>query len=422
MVSLVVTGRKGALMQLNNLKIQSLTRSGKYSDGGGLYLKVSSRGEKSWIFRFMLDKKSHDMGLGSLKVIPLKQARLKAADCRRLLAEGINPLAEKQKRENARRQQSASSLTFDRCAEMYFEQKHTEWKNQKYRQQWLNDLKKYASPHFGNISIQGLDASMVIKALDPIWNTIPTTADRLRSRIESVFNWAKARGYCKQENPALWRGHLDKIFSKPSKVKKVEHHTSLEYDDIKKFMEDLKKQKGLAAKALEFCILTATRSGEVRGAKWSEINLNDKVWIIPPERMKAGKEHRVPLTERCMVILKEMQSYSLDEFVFPSSKAGRPLSDMTLLKVLKRMECAVTVHGFRATFKTWASETISVPNDVVEAALAHRNKNKVEAAYQRGDLFNKRRELMRQWEHFCLSPTSRILPIKTTEKDNTNVG
>lgn len=388
------------LNKLSARKVSSLKTPGYHSDGGGLYLQVSSTLSKSWIFKFVRDKKATEVGLGSLVDVSLEHARDKAADYRKLLKQGINPLAEKRKVERDLQLSVAKAMTFADCAEAYIEVNRHGWKNPKHAQQWTNTLMQYAYPVFGKLPVAEIDTPQVVKCLEPIWTGKNETASRLRGRIETVLDWATVTKYREGENPARWRGHLDKILPKPSKVQKIEHHAALPYTEIALFMAKLKSQSGVAAKCLEFTILTATRTNESIGATWDEIDLSNKTWTIPGERMKAGRAHRIPLSERVVHILLEMQQVKINDFIFPGTKKG--LSNMAMLQLLKRMgDVGFTVHGFRSSFRDWAAETTSYPSEVVEMALAHTIKNQAEAAYRRGDLMEKRSQLMTDWQVFC---------------------
>jgi integrase len=273
--------------------------------------------------------------------------------------------------------------------------------------QWRNTLNSYASPVFGSLPVQAVDVALVMKALEPIWKTKPETASRLRGRIEAVLDWAAVRGYRRGENPARWRGHLDKLLPARAKIQKVEHHPALPYDEIADFIAVLQDQEGIAARALGFLILTATRTGEIIGTRWDEIDFENRIWVIPGARMKAGREHRVPLSGAALATLRQMNEIREGDFVFPGGKKGKPLSNMAMLSVLKRMgRDDLTAHGFRSTFRDWAAECTNFPREVVEMALAHTIENKVEAAYRRGDLFQKRRQLMEAWARFCRTSRS----------------
>ncbi|MFY9958805.1 tyrosine-type recombinase/integrase [Bradyrhizobium sp.] len=299
-------------------------------------------------------------------------------------------------------------MSFDQCAEAYVEAHRAGWKSDKHAGQWGATLKTYATPVFGKIDVAAVGVGLVLKVLEPIWSSKNETAHRVRGRVESVLDWAKARGHRSGENPARWRGHLDQLLPARGKVHKVEHHAALPYAELPAFMRDLRKRYGVAVLALEFCILTATRTSETLNAAWSEID--GSVWTIPAERMKGGREHRIPLCDRALAIIKEMKAAKHGAFIFPGARRGRPLSNMAMLTALRRMERGdLTTHGFRATFRTWAAERSNFQREVIEAALAHAIGDKTEAAYQRGDLFEKRRRLMMAWAAYCESkPAAKV--------------
>jgi integrase len=385
---------------------------GYYSDGGNLYLRVSSNLTKTWAFYYKKDGKRTEMGLGSCGNVSLEQAREKAAELRKQISAGIDPLGERHQQEAERKAQKAKMMTFQQCADAYINAHRAGWKNPKHVQQWQNTLSQYAFPVFGDLDVKFIDTGLITKCLEPIWLTKNETAGRVRGRIESVLDWATAHKYRQGENPARWRGHLDKLLAKPSKVQKTEHHSALPYMELNGFIEQLRQQEGIAAKCLEFTILTAARTGETIGATWDEIDLNAKTWTIPAVRMKAEREHRVPLSAHALSILDEMAAVRTKDYVFPGTKKG--LSNMAMLAVLKRMDRAdITVHGFRSTFRDWAAESTAYPGEVVEMALAHAIKNQVEAAYRRGDLLEKRSRLMDEWARFCNTPrlSGDVIPI-----------
>jgi integrase len=395
--------------RLSALSAARIARPGMHADGQGLYLQVTKSGAKSWIYRFMLRGKAREMGLGSLSLVSLSEARLKANDCRRLRQEGIDPIEAKRKAQEQARLDAAMAITFADAAASYIAGHRAAWRNGKHASQWTSTLATYADPIFGSIPIQLIDTAMVLKAIEPIWAEKPETAGRVRGRIEAVLDWATARGYRQGENPARWRGHLDKLLPARSRLHAVKHHSALPFDELSRFLALLRKQRSVAARALEFTILTAARTGETIGATWSEIDAKNQTWLIPAARMKSGKAHRIPLSARAFSILKQMQRHreSDGSFLFPGGKSGRPLSNMSMLALLRRMgRDDLTVHGFRSTFRDWAAECTAFPNEVVEMALAHAVGNKVEAAYRRGDLFDKRRRLMDQWAAFCLDDKS----------------
>jgi integrase len=380
--------------------LPKLTKPGMYGDGGGLYLQVTASGAKSWIFRFMLHGRAREMGVGSLRTFSLAEARERARECRKLLADGSDPIEGRKVKRAEARLAAANTMGFRECAERYIEANKAGWKNAKHAAQWPSTLKTYVYPVLGALPVQGIDVGLVKRVLEPIWLTKPETGSRVRGRIEAVLDWATVSGYRKGDNPARWRGHLDKALRARAKIQRVEHHPALPYCEMGTFMSDLRGQEGIAARALEFLILTAARTGEVIGARWDEFDLGEKLWAIPGERMKAGREHRAPLSLRALAILDELRALRAygGEWVFPGGRPGRPLSNMAMLKVLRRMgRGGLTAHGFRSSFRDWAAERTNFPREVAEMALAHAVGDKVEAAYRRGDLFQKRQALMEAW-------------------------
>ncbi len=402
--------------QINKLTpefVATADKPGMYPDGLGLYLQVSVWNTKSWLFRYQRFNKLRSLGLGACHTITLLEARKRARQARQQLLDGQDPIDSKHEKRQQEQADQARMMTFDQCATAYIDAKKVGWKNAKHAEQWTNTVSTYASPIIGKLPVAEVDTDLVMKVLLPIWSTKTETATRLRSRIESILGWATVSKYRTGENPARWRDHLDNLLAKRSKVKKVVHHPALPYAEMGGFMVDLGKQKGMAALALEYTILTATRTGEVIGARWDEIDLAGKTWTIPPERMKAEKEHRVPLCNRAIEILEELQPLG-GEFVFPGLKPGKPLSNMAMLSLLKRMERGdLTVHGFRSTFRDWASEQTAYPHEMAEMALAHAVSNKTEAAYRRGDLFKKRIRMMNDWQKHCETVASKadVTPI-----------
>jgi integrase len=377
------------------------TKPGLYSDGGGLYLQITVAGVKSWLFRYMRNGKARGMGIGPLHTVTLAEARTKALNCRRQLLDDIDPLDERQAKQAEKKIVTAKTMTFNACADAYIEAHRAGWKNVKHAAQWESTLDTYAGPFFGDLSVAAVDTALVMKALEPIWTTKNETAARLRGRIESVLDWATVRGYRMGENPARWKGHLDHLLAKPSKVKKVVHHPALPYAEMPAFMQFLRGENGTVYYALQLLILTVTRTNELLHARWDEIDMTNKIWVIPARRMKAEREHRIPLSKPAMVILKAQQEDAEGNYVFPGRRDGMPMSNMVFLQLLKRIERTdITVHGFRSTFRDWVGETTNYPREVAEAALAHNVKNKVEAAYARGDLFVKRAKMMQDWANY----------------------
>jgi integrase len=356
------------------------------------------------------------MGLGGYPEISLKDARDLAREARRKLREGIDPIEDRRAAKQALLAASARALTFKEAAEQYIADQEAGWKNPKHRQQWRNTLKAYVYPKMGALPVAGVEVPHVLDALRPIWTEKTETASRLRGRIELVLDWATARGYRQGLNPARWRGHLDKLLPRPSKVSHSQHHDALPVGEVGAFMVRLRAAEGLGSKALELAILTAARSGEVRGAAWSEIDLRARTWTIPSARMKAGKEHRVPLSQAAVDLLGKLPRMAGTDLVFAAPRGGQ-LSDMTLSAVVRRMEDrpAATPHGFRSTFRDWVSERTAYPGDMAEMALAHAIGSKVEAAYRRGDMFERRRRLMEDWAAFLAKPevsSNVVAPIR----------
>jgi integrase len=402
--------------RLSAVKVANLRQRGMYADGGGLYLQVSQNGTRSWIFRFKQSGRSRDMGLGSLTAVSLATAREIAADCRRKRSAGLDPIETRKADRREAQLAAARSMTFDQCRDAFIEAHRAGWQNAKHRGQWTASLASYVTPVFGPLPIQSVDVGLVMKALEPIWSTKPETAARVRGRIERILDWSKVRGFRQGENPARWRGHLDVLLPARSKVRQVEHHAALPYSEIGTFMAALRTREGVAARALEFAILTAARTGEVLGARWDEVGLEAKVWTVPASRMKGGREHRVPLSRAAVALLKNMQTVHPNDLVFPGDRRGKPLSNMSMLMTLRRMgRNDLTAHGFRSTFRDWAAECTNFSREVAEAALAHVIGDRVEAAYRRGDLFEKRRRLMDAWATYCQATCNndgRVVPLK----------
>jgi integrase len=388
--------------KLTAVEVRGKSKPGLYADGGGLYLQITEAGAKTWIYRFMLAGKRRDMGLGAIHTVSLSEAREEARRCRQLVRDGIDPIDTRRAARLAVRAETAKALTFKECASAYIKSHEAGWQNAKHAAQWTSTLETYVYPVMGALPINSIDTGMVLKVLEAIWTTKTETASRVRGRMESVLDWATVRKYREGENPARWKGHLDHLLPARAKVQKVGHHAALPYDDMGHFMASLRAQEGTGARALEFAVLTAGRTGEVIGATWGELDLEKRLWTIPEDRMKAGKEHRVPLSDAAMVVLEAMMKVRQGEHVFPGARAGKPLSNMALLMVLRRMKRNdLTAHGFRSTFRDWAAEQTAYPSEVAEMALAHTVGNKVEAAYRRGDLFDKRVRVMAEWGDFC---------------------
>ena len=391
--------------ELSALEVGRLKAPGLHAVGGvaGLHLQVTAAGARTWVLRIMVGGKRRDMGLGGFPTVPLAQAREKAREARAAVEKGIDPIAEREAARSALEASRGASVSFEEAARKFIAAKSGEWKNAKHGQQWANTLEAYAFPVVGKLACADVALPHVLKILEPIWTDKTETASRLRGRIESVLDWATVRGFRKGENPARWKGHLDKILPAPGKVAKQEHHEAVSLEGMGAFMQALRQREGIAARALEFLILTAARSGEVRGAKWGEIDMAGRVWTIPAARMKAGKEHRVPLSDKAAKLLQSLPCLEGSETVFPSPR-GVWLSDMTLTAVMRRMKREEVPHGFRSTFRDWAAERTNYPREVAEMALAHTIGDKVEAAYRRGDLFEKRARMMAEWAKFCDAP------------------
>lgn len=418
--------------EMSALEVGRISAVGYHFVGGvsGLVFQVSKSGTKSWILRVLVGGKRREIGLGGFPDVTLAAAREAARINKEKIKNGIDPVAERQAARSTLAAAIASAMTFKQAALKYIEANEAGWKNAKHAAQWTATLETYAYPTIGNLQVAHIETSHVVSILEPIWNTKTETASRLRGRIESVLDWAKVRGYRKGENPAVWKGHLDHILPARAKVQKVKHHPALDYRNVGFFMAALKAVDGMGARALEFAILCASRSNEVRGATWAEIDEKGGVWIIPAERMKAEREHRVPLSPAAIALLKSLPRVDGKALIFPSAKNGA-LSDMTLTAVIRRMHEAstkagnagwrdnagnvITAHGFRSTFRDWAGETTAYPREVIEHALAHQLKDKAEAAYQRGDLLDKRRRLMNDWANYCsviAASAGNVTPIR----------
>ena len=402
--------------RLSALQVTKLTKPGLYGDGGGLTLQITPTGVKSWLFRYMVDGKAFGMGLGPTHTVSLAEARKKALDARKLLIDGINPLSAKKQNQIAAALAAAKTMTFDQCAEAYILAHQAGWKNAKHRDQWANTLNTYASPVFGHLPVATIDTGLVVKCLAKIWDSKTETASRLRGRIESVLGWATTSGYRTGENPARWKGHLENLLATISKTSRTKNHPSLPWPRIGAFMSALRLREGVSARAVEFAILTACRSGEVRGARWAEFDIGGKLWTIPAARMKAKREHQVPLSDPAVALLASIRKGSEEDIVFAGTK-GQPLSDMALTAMIRRMNGddnpiwvdangdRITVHGFRSSFRMWAAEATDFPREVAEHALAHQLPDAVERAYQRGSQFAKRAALMAQWALYCATAT-----------------
>jgi integrase len=382
-------------------KLRQRKRPARYHDGHGLYLRVTSRTSASWILRYEHHGHERMLGLGPLRLVGLKEARLRAREAQRQLKlDGIDPVLHRREKKAERALAAAKAMSFEDAAKGFHAQHEAKWKNAKHSAQFLSTLRAYVFPTLGQLPVGAIDTGLVLQVLEPIWKTKTETASRVRGRIESVLDWATVRGYRSGDNPARWKGHLAEVLPARSQIAKVAHHPALPYAELPGFMRILRQRPGSAARALEFCILTAARTGEVIGAKWNEIDLKAATWTIPAGRMKGSREHRVPLSPRAITLLRALPREDGNEFVFLGSSAG--ISDMAMTAVLRRMERGdITVHGFRSTFSDWAHEQTPFPKVVIDMALAHVIGDKVEAAYRRGDLFAKRRQLMQAWAKYC---------------------
>ncbi len=418
--------------ELGPLAVSRIKDPGVHFVGGipGLALQVSPTGGRSWILRVMVGGKRRDIGLGGYPAVVLVDARTKAREARDKIRAGIDPVAEARAVKSALIASVAKQFTFSDAAKAFIKAKEKGWRSQKHAARWRSSLKTYAEPFLGNMLVSDIDIHHVEKVLEPIWSTRTETACRVRGRIEAILAWATVRKYRSGLNPAMWRGNLDHLLAAPRKVTKVQHFTALHYTQIGNFMTELRQRPGIGARALEFTILTAARSGEVRGATWQEIDFDACLWTIPEERMKAGKEHRVPLSASAINLLKSLPD-SDNELVFPAPRGGM-LSDMTLSAVIRRMnrdgkdddivedpqeKWSAVPHGFRSTFRDWCAEQTNYPREVAEMALAHAVESAVEAAYRRGDMFEKRRKLMQDWANYCTKPSVKageVVPIRKT--------
>ncbi len=400
--------------ELSPLEVSRLKTPGLFSVGGipGLSLQIKASGARSWILRVKIGTKRRDMGLGPYPGVTLAQAREKARQAREQIEQGQDPILERERAQSQLRAEQASAVTFEEAAHALIKSKTPEWRSAKHAAQWASTLEKYAFPAIGAMHVQDVKQVHILSILEPIWTTKTETASRLRGRIENVLDWARARGFRTGENPAQWRGNLDKLLSTPSKTARVEHHPAVPVDDAPAFYAALQQREGMGARALEFAMLTAARSGEIRGATWAEIDLDKGLWIVPAERMKMRKEHRVPLSLAALRILKTLPKIDGTDLVFPAPRGGK-MSDMSLTAVMRRMGLKYVPHGLRSTFRDWAAEKTNYPRDMAEKALAHALTDAVEAAYRRGDMLEKRRDMMEAWSKFLATPIAKDSKILT---------
>ncbi len=385
---------------------------GKYEDGGGLRLVVSNAGARKWVLRFTIGGRRREMGLGSYPDVSLAEARDKATECRKLARDGVDPI-------EARQTEPEKTPSFTSCAARYIRAHRRGWKNTKHAKQWVRTLKAYARPEIGSKTVDAITTEDILKILSPIWTTKTETAKRVQGRIENILDYAAAHKYRDPLNPARWRGHLDKLLPKPTRVKKVAHHPAMPHTEVPAFMAELSNNDSISALALRFLILTATRTSEVLQAQWDEIDLKAAAWTVPAERMKTRREHRIPLSDAALVILGSVPRIEGNPYIFPGTRQGRPLSGMALLQLMRGMGYGregsrgnYVPHGFRSSFRDWSGEVSSFPRDVAEMALAHVIENKVEAAYRRGDLFTKRQKMMQEWADYITRPTTDVVSLR----------
>jgi integrase len=390
-----------------------MRKPGRYAVGNGVYLQIAGKNSRCWVFRFEREhegrRRGRHVGLGPCALVSLAEAREKGLEYRKLILNGIDPLEHRKALRQQALAAAARGVTFQECAERYITAHETEWRNAVHRRQWRATLVADVYPVIGGVPVASIDTALVVQVLESIWTSRTATASRLRGRIESILDWAKARNYRSGENPARWRGHLDHLLPRHRKLAPVKHHAALSYADVPAFMHDLRGQHGIAVRALEFAILTATRTSEALGARWDEIA--GDVWTVPANRMKGGREHRVPLVKPVIELLEPLPRTS--EHIFPGERSGGRMANNALRKVLPRLgHGGLTVHGFRSSFRDWAADTTGYHNHVVEMALAHAVGSAVEAAYRRGDLFEKRRRLMDEWARYCSSaPSTRMANV-----------
>jgi integrase len=388
--------------EFSALDVKRLIKPGRYAVGviPGLLFVVKPSGARSWVLRVVVGNKRRNIGLGGYPEISLAKARERAREAKELIMQGIDPVEQKKAIKAALRASQNGRLTFTEASRKCHEKKLFEFRNKKHSKQWISTIEKYAFPIIGNMAVEDIKLSHILQILQPIWTDKTETATRLRQRLEQVFNWATISGYRRGDNPARWKGHLEAILPIPNKIKKVRHMPALPWKDIGAFMAELRKREGIGARALEFIILTACRSGEVRLATWDEIDFGAKIWIIPAERTKTHNEHKIPLVNEALNLLMNLPRFQGSKLIFTAPRGG-PLSDMSISAVCKRMNVKAVPHGFRSTFRDWAAENTNYPREVAEQALGHSISNAVEAAYRRGDLFKKRQRMMEAWAGYC---------------------
>jgi integrase len=384
---------------LTDRKVRTEKRPGMYADGGSLYLRVAEGGSKQWVFRYSADGRLRDMGLGSVNTLSLAEVREKAREARKLRLEGKDPIDERHAQRAIATAAGAKVKTFKQCAEEFIRDNSAKWSSAKHGQQWTNTLEAYVYPDLGDLPVATIDTPLVLKVIKPLWQRTPVTASRVRGRIEQVLGWATVHHYRAGDNPARWKGHLQHALPATSQTTDVEHHTALAYTEAPAFVAKLRQDTSVQTRCLELITLTATRSAEATDARWDEIDFDNRVWVIPPGRIKMGKEHRIPLSDAAMAVIEAMRDLRQSDYVFPGLRAGRPIGHNVVWKLAKAL--GTTVHGLRSTFSDWAAEQTSFPHEVREMALAHAIPSAVERAYRRGDLFDKRRQLMAAWASFC---------------------
>jgi integrase len=390
------------LNRLSTFKVEKAKRPGMYADGGGLYLRVAEGGSKQWIFRYVANGRLRDMGLGPCHTLDLAKARERARQARELRLDGIDPIAHKHAQRAAAVAEAAKAMTFKQCAQGYIKDNEAEWTNAKHRREWATTLSRYAYPLLGELPVASIDTPLVLKALKPLWERAPETASRVRGRIENVLGWATVHHYRTGDNPARWKGLLEHALPARARVAKVKHHAALPYTQVGAFMAKVREDTRVAARCLEFIALTVARVSEAKVATWNEIDFANRVWTVPAERMKSDKEHRVPLSAAVIVVLEELKATRCSDYIFPGKRKAHRVSASSVLRFAKEAAgIAITTHGLRSTFRDWASERTNFPREVAEMALAHAIPDAVEAAYRRGDLFDKRRKLMDAWAAYC---------------------
>jgi integrase len=410
------------LNRLTAMKVERAKQPGLYADGGSLYLRVAPGGSRQFIFRYALNGRSRDMGLGPTHTLTLADAREKATEARKLLLEGIDPIDTKHARMAALQVDAAKRRTFAQCAEGFIRDNESKWTNVRHRDEWRSTLSRYVFPTLGSLPVAAINTPLVLKVVKPLWERVPTTAKRVLGRIENVLGWATVHHYRSGDNPAAWDGLIEHALPTVSKAGVAEHHAALRYTEAAAFMAKVRANAGVAARCLEFITLTAVRLSEAINATWNEIDLNARVWVIPASRMgKTRKEHRVPLSDAAIAVLKAMQNVRMNDWIFPGNRQGRPIGENSVWRLAKDAsgDETITVHGLRSTFRDWASDRTDFQAEVKEAALAHTIPNAVEAAYRRGDLFDKRRNLMEAWAGFCgrsSSATGKVVPMTSARR------